>query len=269
MGAVSRRRLIACGLLVAGCGDNYCAGVQDLGVRGHISVATTSATAGFATTFAGTAGQDIGRIAIDAGVGTIAVRGSDLVAVAVGYATDWPQRGDSLNTVVAASDAELGLAWLYCHGTSLYHVYYEGTDGSLFDDVDATGSCALDPAAVTATAELAPLELDFPLIDHGFQIAGPEVTFDAVNPGEITVAGVTRTLLPFAAVDCSSCSSGDTHGWQELHALLWNSSSRDLGIGIFYFFAPGQVVLASPTIELPSWSAEDGAVFDATWRACH
>ena len=266
---MSYRCLIGCGLWLAGCGDNYCAGVQDLGVRGHISVAATHAAAAFPTTFAGTARNDIGKIAIDAGVGTIAVRGRDVVAVVLGHETDWPQRGDSLNAILAASDAELGLGWLYCHGTSLYHVYYEGSDGSLFDDVDASGTCALDAATVPATVDLAPLELDFPAIDHGFQIDGPDVTFDAVNPGVLTVDGVTRTLLPFAAVDCSGCASGNTHGWQELHALLWNAPTSELGIGIFYFFDAGQVVLATPTIELPSWSEGDGAVFDATWRTCH
>ena len=258
-------------VLFGGCGDNACPLVNDRDIRGHMSVpATETVNAASPAMVLGSAGGDIGQISLDHGIGTIEVRGTSLDAVDDGVGFDFPSPGDSLHTVLATDGNELALVWLYCHGGSLYHVFYEGADGVLHGDVDARGQCAIDTTATPGTTSFRALELDFPALDRGFQIDGPELSFDGVNPGTVTFEGSAVVLLPFARVDCGDCRSDGNDGWQEMHSLLWNAATQDLGIGIFYFFVQGQVILASPVypaaVVVPT---PDGSSFDATWRTCN
>jgi len=262
------RAAIGCVLVIAACGDNACPAAPDLHVHGTVAVAETAqARAAAPASVAGAGGAGIGSIAIVGGVGTVTVRGVPATAVVYVHGTDWPNQGDSLETALVANDSELDLVWFYCHEGALYHVFYEAADGVHHGDDDATGSCSLDAAAPASTA-LPAVAFDFPALDPGFQIDGALLQYDGVNPGAITMVGVTATLLPFARVDCSSCAAPGESGWQELHAIVWTADTAELGVAIFYLVTPGQVTLASPVPILPSWMLDDSTVFDATWRTC-
>jgi hypothetical protein len=251
------------------CGDNACPLPEDLGVQGRITVAQTpAAKASESTTVASHGVGDLGPIALDHGTGTLTVRGSQLEGVVIMQDTEWPSPGDTLVGVLAVSTTEIDLVWFYCRDGSVYHVYYEGDDGVLFGDLDATGSCLTDDSTAPSTTDLPAVDFAFPKLDGGFQIAGKGLHFDGVNPGDITLGDAQLVLLPFAHVDCTGCPGGGDGGWRELHALLWDAVNSDVSLAFFYFFKPGEVDLTYPVRVLPTWDDADGAQYKADWRSC-
>jgi hypothetical protein len=247
----------------AACGDNECDYPKATGVTGQIAIPETPHAQALASVDAGGhGGGDIGQIAIVVGVGTIEVRGVTMAAVVDAHGTDFPSRGDTLESVLVAGENDIEL--VYCHGGAMYHVFWESADGVHHGDSGASGTCSLATTSAASTA-LPPITIDYPALDRHVVEDGAMIQFDGVNPGTVMYRGTTQTLLPFAHVDCSGCGMG---GWQEQHVLVWNEQTSELGVGIIYLTDPEQITLSSPVMILPSWSDADGVAFDAAWKIC-
>jgi hypothetical protein len=226
--------------------------------------------------FHGKGAMDIGAIAIDHGVGTMEIGGATAQAFLYTHTPVPTGNGDAGEfasevdyEIVAAQDNRLVLAWITCSGSDLGYIYYETTDGlSSKMELPASGTCTVAMKSSNEAVSLPALDIAPPPLVSGFTITGADLSFDGTNPGSANLGGQTWSMYPFNVVDCSTCSKT---GWQELHSLFWNASTKNACAGILYLQAnaPMQIELAYmicfPDVTDPL--KNDQQFFNATWTA--
>jgi hypothetical protein len=111
----------------------------------------------------------------------------------------------------------------------------DATNGILEHDYDATGTCQSSFSASRPTVQFTALSTQVGHFVEGFDVQGQDIQINDGAPGFIVVDGRTQTLLPFAAVDCTSCASDSA--WWELHSILWDPDAQQATFAIIYLVA--------------------------------
>jgi len=130
---------------------------------------------------------------------------------------DWQGTGYVLFDLltVAADGSNLAVTYLYEQDGGLPYAYTESFDHSMdWETSGGTVDWAEEPT--TVRPELPELVARPSPLDVGISIGGEQLWLEG-SEGEITLAGATYELMPFATVDCTDCPGGP---WLEIHALL-------------------------------------------------
>jgi hypothetical protein len=230
----------------------------------RIGATSGDLTLDYTVSIQGTGPAAIGRVDIAGNVGTVTVAGTSLSAVSF-ERQPWPGFGYTLfQTLIVAPDRWY-VAWFYCRGGSLEHVYYEGTDGTRLDDGPASGTCVDELRTTVARVELPALEMPLPAPTTGYTVSGENVQITADGRGWVRLGGITMTALIFEHVDCSTqCGSP---GWYELHSVLWDEIGGRACFGIFYLQEGQSDVLLAYSLSLPDLSDPlgEGIELPASW----
>jgi len=189
----------------------------------------------------GSGSGDLGAIFIAHGVGSITFQGSPVDAFyfvrsavplgADGGADSSLTQERDLELVAVQSDRVI-LTWITCYDSELAYVYYETTDGIASQKSQpASGMCDVVDQSHTEPVVLPALSMAAPAVVAGFNVTGPQLSFDSMSAGQATFAGTMWVMYPFHTIDCSACASP---GWYELHSLFWDAAKRSACLGILY-----------------------------------
>ena len=201
--------------------------------------------------------------------GTVDFDGSGPMQAFIYYRNPWPEIGYTLLGGLAVTDGAWMPFWLYCAPDgSLAYVYAHRTDRRVPLRQFVSGTC-------NEVSEVWYMPLDLPahtlrnvVMTCGFEVdtppSDPSLRLESSKPGLVTIDGQPATALVFATVDCRACGSDP---WFELHSLLWQPSTGQVGVGIWYLFGEtsGTDVSARGVVTLPTGTYRQLPFPTATW----
>jgi hypothetical protein len=181
----------------------------------------------------------------------------------------WPAFGLDILHVVAPTEDQLNVVYLYCHRTgptSLDHVWHYSYDKTLLgENAAAGGSCVFTSTPTTSAPRLNVLKALPADLATGFTIQGTGINLDATGHGQVQLGGLTWKLYPFEIVDCRVGCGGS---WLELHAVLDAPERGERAFGIIYLFPSGSPrVQFGHGVSLTNYMRLPDAGFNATWTA--
>jgi hypothetical protein len=181
----------------------------------------------FSLSAIGVGAGEVGRIALTDNQGQMAIRGTDLPAVA--YQRTTAANYDVYQGMTIGSDRWY-FWWLYCASGAMSAVWIESTRGELLTMRGALGQCNLIEAPTTTAVDFPASVVDTTYLRCGAEVDGPELSIHG-GMGRYTFLGDSFTVLVIGTVDCSYCGGS---GWYELHSLLWSPATGELGFAVIY-----------------------------------
>src|SRR5262249_20944303 len=143
----------------------------------------------FTVKITGSGSSQIGAVAFDADVGTVALGGAAQTSFL--YMTV-PFVGYQLYQGFAVGASRWDVFWMYCNGAALSNIYDEGVDGPLLFVEGATGSCNGAMTATTVPVTLPSSTIASPTpVDTGYAVDGTNIHIAANGIGTVTLGGAT------------------------------------------------------------------------------
>ena len=187
----------------------------------------------------------IGAVSFVHNIGLVEV-GGELPALAY-IMSDWDYYGYTLLHVLAPTNRDLNVMYLYCgHNEFDFfdYIWHESYDTAMYYE-RARGSCSAVERAVEADVELFDLAAMPPPEDlvTGFTISGSNITLEG-GTGSITVNEKIMSAHVFETVDCTTeCTADPADGWWELHMVMEEPASDDHCFGIIYLYLNSQTLI--------------------------
>ncbi|MEW5855386.1 MAG: hypothetical protein AB2A00_41815 [Myxococcota bacterium] len=216
----------------------------------------------FRTDVTGNGTHHVGSVALTGNVGTVEVDGVALPAVAYSR-SNFP--GYTLFQTLAVARERWVILWLYCRGGTLSDVYLHTTDGLSTTHETASGSCTDEVTTHDVTVDFPAVDLAVSPLQGRFRVAGRNLTLDGPRVGAIRLDGRELLVLPYNHVDCTrECGPP---GWQEVHALLVDTTTRVACFAIIYLFPTDDEAVVAYSLSLPTLAEPaDNVRLCARWR---
>jgi hypothetical protein len=185
--------------------------------------------------------------------------------------TEWPSIQRTLYQGLGLMDRAWFPFWIYCTADGrLTDFYAEKTFEAGWHGESVDGSCVETPGQWMMSLDLPAHLLQHVAMTCGFEVHTPEGDLESLElggsrPGTMHAAGISATILTFNSLDCRG-GCGGTGSWFELHSLLWDRASGQVGFLVWYLDASVPGVVASNSVTFPSESGFDQAFPNATWQ---
>jgi hypothetical protein len=237
-----------------------------------ISVAATSTTMLIDTraTVHTASGTDGISVDITDNQGTVAFWGSGPVPAFLYKRIPWPDVNYTLLAGLGVTDGAWLPFWLYCASDgTLGRFYAERTDGTATLNQVITGSCNEVLGDWYMPVDVPAHSLRGIPLTCGFTVNAPSwdapLNLGSSSAGTASINGLPATALVFSTTDCrTGCGSSS---WFELHSILWQPSSGQVGFAIWYLAGDtaGTGVSAANGLLLPAAGWTDILHPMATW----
>jgi hypothetical protein len=184
-------------------------------------------------------------------------------------------RWGTTNQTVYAGIGITASAWhpfyLYCDPAGrLTEFYGEMTDRTEAVYATVTGSCTVTEENWDLPVDVPAGNLDNVALACGFEVHRPssDLPLDLVasRPGRMPFEGQFADVFVFSTVDCRG-GCGEAHGWFELHSIITDSHSKELGFVIWYLYPDdrAQGVVVANSIFFPSGAPLTTSFPGAVW----
>lgn len=195
-----------------------------------------SFTSAFSADLSGKGSSVVGGIHVSDNSGTLEINGMKLDVVATERIPWSTNEGNyTLFQLLGPTTDGLYVAYVYCLGSTLNYVYFEGFDIAMASE-PATGSCSSIEQAAQVSASLTAMKQ---LPSPQGKLASVDLHGDSVEinngVGQVSVGGGMDAKL-FGFVDCQDCPSSDGNGWLEFHSVLYNNFPSQVCFGILYLY---------------------------------
>ena len=204
-----------------------------------VSAIDTTVLAGTRANVHTAAGTKYVTVDLQDNQGTISFLGQGPFPAFVHSRIPWPDIGYTLLQGLAVDDGAWIPFWLYCapDGT-LGSFYAERTDQIAPYSEGVEGTCDEAAEIWNMPVALPANTLRNVVLTCGFTVStpasDPPLRLEGSKPGVAAIdsEGPPATVLVFSAVDCrQDCG---TPGWFELHSLVWQPQTAQVGFAIWY-----------------------------------
>lgn len=231
----------------------------------QLTASNTTINDNFDATLTGSSSDNLFSVNIVNNAGSV-TQGGRTTQVVVNNQIPWTSPL-TLYSIIGTDSEAILMGWVYCENDSLTTLWLEDTTGAAgFTNSTVMGSCSItsSPQSVdfVTTDECVGVTppASYPSID-----GGTELSLQPGSVGSVILGNEPYSLLPFAIVDCSSCSGGGIDGgWVEVHSVMGSSTSTNVCMGIFYL-----PVQHTPTIALDYVNCIEENVGDQTFNATY
>ena len=183
---------------------------------------------------AGAGSRRVGTIEITAGTGYCEIEGMRIPA-AVYQAQTWSAYGLKVFHVIAPTQGELNVIYIYSSDDTLKTVWHESYTRAL-DYERAAGVVVYDKEIIWANPALRCLETmpNEEQLVSGITITGSQICWSS-GPDAIEIESHSYAWYPFQVVDCTDCGATTADGWYEIHAMFQGFHDKT-EFGILYLF---------------------------------
>jgi hypothetical protein len=237
--AIARLSLL-CGALVGGpgCASRPLLSCPPVASDSAIAVPAVSAAVPVNTRLSARASSASATIAIDDNQGTLTIAGQPPLQAFL-YDRDANSALDSILFTGLAMSADAWYPfWIDCRNGRVADLSYESTNSDVVVNEFADGPCNELAAYFEAAVEIPAMTLRNVNMTCGFEVHNPDseppLDLRAGQPGTATFEGAPATVLTFATVDCRGGNCGSSPPLFELHSLLWQPESGQIGFTIWY-----------------------------------
>jgi hypothetical protein len=275
---VAREREVAAvalpALVIVGCGDRSRSACPPATQLAEIPVPAVHTTTLVNTRVSAHADLQGGiALSIDDNQGTLTFDAQPMRAV-VFQSSPWPALDWIVFSGLAMSDDAWFPFWLDCTPDGrLAQISIESTQSGIVTNLPASGTCA-DPGPAgfwSMNLDLPALTLREVNLTCGFEVQDPawDVPLELAGSraGSTLFEGARATVLVYAVGDCrQACGPGPP--WYELHSLIWEPASAQVGFTIWYLEGTrsGTGVFTSNGFLLPAASSSWTLSFpSASW----
>jgi hypothetical protein len=215
-----------------------------------------------------------GSLSLSANQGTLSVAGQPPMRAFIFDKTQYLSPSQVVYSGLASSDDAWDPFWLTCTPNGeITQISIESTNSAsgAMTNQPTSGPCTETLPYLNMTLDLPATTLKQVNLTCGFRVsdaaASAPMDLEASHPGAWRLEGLPATVLVFATADCRTGGCGPGAPWYELHALVWEPQSGQVGFTIFYLDGTGSGIGVSTNfgILFPSaavdqeWSLADPA----------
>ncbi len=217
-----------------------------------------------AVSISGIGSNRVGSVEVQDGVGFCEIDGS-FIPVTVYWAQSWDTYGLTVFHVIAPTEGELHVLYIYSAADTLQTIWHESFTHPL-EYESASGATSYTGHLVASTPDLQCLGS---VPSDGQLVAGVTITGPMLNwtngSGTIEIEQQEYGCYPFQLVDCSDCGATSTDGWFELHSIFRGPQDQ-IEFGILYLFVeePRYVILHH-RIQLCDLWLGPSTTYEADW----
>jgi hypothetical protein len=182
-----------------------------------------------------------GSLTLSANQGTLSVAGKPPMQAFIWDKTQYSSPNQIVYSGLASADDAWYPFWLTCTPSGqITQISIEATNdtaGTMTNQL-TSGPCIEARPYLDMPLDLPATTLKQVNLTCGFRVsdasASVPMDLEGSRPGAWRLEGLPATALVFASADCRSGGCGPGSPWYELHAVVWEPQSGQVGFTIFY-----------------------------------